>query len=143
MPIQIDVQVEGIIDAINVIGQVLLITDPDLVADQGAAILLARIRARYLAETDPDGVPWQPSEAGKRRKAEGRGGGTLFDTGTLFQSIQAFRQNTGVRSIGTDVPYAAVHQFGLEGQVQRMFLGFSIEDTLLIERLLVARLNAV
>lgn len=97
------------------------------VADAATALVLDANRKRFLAETDPDDQPWVPSKAGAARRAKG-GTGTLFDTGTLFHSIQAFRASGGVAEIGTNVPYARKHQEGI-GVEKRVFLGISENDT--------------
>lgn len=103
-----------------------------------AAVLLNRIRTRFLAETDPDGNKWPESFAAMRRKkraAQGQtgpkaGGGTLFDTGRLFHSIKvdAAEAEKGILRIVTDVPYGRKHQYGEDGMPVRQFLGFSVED---------------
>ena len=101
--------------------------DIDKVADQGAALLLHRIRERFLKQVGPDKIPWVPSFAALRRARTGRGGGTLFNTGRMFHSIQVFTMGPGSRDIGTDVPYAPKHNFGI-GQIRRQFLGFNDDD---------------
>lgn len=97
------------------------------VADAAAALLLDANRKRFLSEVDPDNQPWTPSKAGLARRAKG-GSGTLFDTGALFHSIQAFRASGGMAEIGTDIPYARKHQEGI-GVEKRMFLGINDDDT--------------
>ena len=93
--------------------------DPVKILDEGAAVIYNRMRSRFLIETDPMGVKWPPSQAALRRARSGRGGGTLFDTGKLFRSIQLFADSRTTRSIGTNVtspqgfPYAEKHQFGI------------------------------
>ena len=116
------------------------ILDNDRVADEAGAILLDRIRKRFLDETDPDGRKWPKSKAAQRRKRQGKGGGTLYDTGTLWRSIQLFSRGTGIRAIGTDVPYAKKHQYGLDGMEKRVFLGFSDDDVDLVEALIQKRI---
>lgn len=101
---------------------------PGLLDELGAA-MLARTRARFLQQVDPDGVPWIPSLSAIRRALHGNGGGTLYDTGTLFHSIQLFLVDPNTRGIGTDVPYAIKHQEGQDGNVRRVFLGFGDSDT--------------
>lgn len=116
------------------------LTDPNLVRgilDEAEALQLNRIRTRFLAEKDTNDTPWVPSKAGLRRRALG-GTGTLFDTGKLFHSIQAFASGPFSRSIGTDVPYAWRHQYGV-GTVKREFLGFSEADVMVIEKMVVRR----
>jgi phage gpG-like protein len=108
------------------------------------AVLLNRIKARFLAETDPDGVRWPKSHAAIERAKSGRDGGTLFDTGTLFHSIKAVLKEDGTLSIQTDVPYAVNHQEGYDGFAaipKRVFLGFSREDELLARELMEERIR--
>ena len=114
----------------------------DLATQVGAA-LLNRMRTRFLAETDPDGQKWVPSTFGERRKAQGKGGGTLFDTGALFHSIQLGQASGGEVNIGTDIPYARKHQEGEDGEVQRVFLGFGGDDVKFTEDIIQARLEEI
>lgn len=108
------------------------------ILDQASSLLLARIRQRFLAEVDPDNVPWIPSFAGIRRRAAG-GPGTLFDTGRLFHSIQLFADGPNERTIGTDVPYAAE----LQKRPDRnwVFLGFGEEDKILAQEFVIKRIS--
>lgn len=116
--------------------------DVTSILDEAAAVLLNRIRTRFLAETDPEGKPWEPSKAGIKRRANG-GTGTLFNTGTLFRSIQLHSSGADSRAISTDVPYARKHQLGLDGNKKRVFLGFSQDDAKIVERLLEIRVKKV
>lgn len=123
--------------------------DVEDILDESEALLLNRIRARFLAEEGPD-APWPESKAAKIRKAGGytvrkgkkyTGTGTLFESGTLFHSIHAYSLGPGERAIGTDVRYAPFHQFGLPGFIPpRPFLGFSDEDIGLVEGQIVQRM---
>jgi phage gpG-like protein len=108
---------------------------------EGAALLFNRIRTRYLQQVDPDGIPWQPSEAALMRKKQGRGGGTLFDTGTLFHSIQLYSISPLEMQIGTDVPYGIYHQEGTIHLPVRQFLGFSLEDADLMNDVMIRRIE--
>lgn len=103
--------------------------DPTIPLDQAAALLLHRMRARFLAQTAPGGWKWKRSRAAEIREQEGRGGDTLFDTGNLFRSIQLSIDPTDpmARIIGTDVKYAPFHQEG-KGDMFRPFIGFNEED---------------
>ena len=124
--------------------------DAEEILNEASALLLNRIRTRFLAEQDPDGTPWIPSQASIIRRAGGftgkprkyTGTGTLFESGTLFHSLQAYVKGPGERAIGTDVPYAKKHQLGTDGMVQRKFLGFSDEDLSLFEKLVIRRIEA-
>lgn len=114
------------------------------VLDEGLALLLNRIRTRFLAEEGPDGA-WKQSMAGLKRKSGGytyrkgrryTGTGTLFETGNLFHSIQAAASSLGVRSIKTDIPYATALQ-----DAGWVFMGFSDQDAFLMERLVIRRIE--
>lgn len=113
------------------------------ILDEAEALLLNRIRTRFLNTEDPDGKKWPESEAAAERKAHGRGGKTLFDTGTLWHSIQAYRERFDIRGIGTDVPYGPVHQLGLGHQEKRVFLGFGQDDITVVEARLLQRIEEV
>lgn len=72
---------------------------------------------RFRSSTDPTGARWQPlAEATKKKRRQGSGK-ILVDTGVLRNSVNA---RPGPRSVrfGTNVPYAATHQFG-SGKVPR------------------------
>ena len=114
----------------------------DSVLDQAGAVLLNRIRARFLRQVDTTGVPWKVSEAAKIRRRKGRGGGTLFDTGKLFHSISLSKTGVGERAIGTDVEYAKYHQRGI-GQENREFIGINSDDLGVVLKLLRSRLRAI
>jgi phage gpG-like protein len=82
--------------------------------DEASALLLNRLRTRFLQEKGPNGAPWVPSRSGLIRKSGGytvrngrryTGTGTLYETGRLFRSLQLYRSNL-TRMIGTDVEYA-------------------------------------
>jgi phage virion morphogenesis protein len=107
--------------------------------DQSAAILLNSIRDRFLRMLDSEGNPWLPSQASKNRESSGRGGGTLYDTGKLFHSIQLFAAGETSRAIGTDVPYGALHQYGAVGLPKREFLGISDHDSQLVQTIIIQR----
>lgn len=116
------------------------------VLDEGLAMLLARIKSRFLAEEGPDG-PWTPSLAGIKRKAGGytyrkgkkyTGTGTLFESGNLFHSIQAAASAPGLRSIQTDIPYAPFLQ-----DAGWLFMGFNDDDVFLMEKLVLRRIEEV
>lgn len=134
----IKAEVVGLQGLANLFSKAKLAANPERLLDEITAVLLNRIRARFLTQTDPDGFVWPESQAAKDRAGAG---GTLFDTGTLFNSIQGFNQGPGVRSIGTDVPYAKKHQEGLEGEIKRVFLGFSKEDINIVNLIIFKRIE--
>lgn len=105
---------------------------------EAGAVLLNRIRRRFLAQVDPEGVAWEPSYAAFRRAfrigsdgkklKRGAGGKTLFDTGTLFHSIQLYSVDPFEMSIASDVYYGVFHNEGTATLPKREFMGFSEED---------------
>lgn len=70
-------------------------------------------RMSFRAEQSPAGVPWP-----KSKRAIKDSGKTLADTGRLKASISHQANRDAVKvSTGTNVQYAAVHQFGFLGTV--------------------------
>jgi phage gpG-like protein len=105
------------------------------ILDESGAILFNRLRTRFIQETDPDGNRWVQSAAARHRARTGAGGGTLYDTGRLFHSLQLSALNANESSIGTDVQYAAFNN------VHRVFLGFGDEDLNVAQRLVIKRIE--
>lgn len=106
------------------------------ILDESEAILLNRIRARFLAEQNPNNLQWKRSQAAIKENRK-----TLFKTGTLFHSIQAYKIGRNTRSIGTDVFYAKYHQFGTPTLPIRAFLGMNEDDLMIIERRVLQRIT--
>jgi phage gpG-like protein len=120
--------------------------DTRTILDQGAALLFNRMRTRFLSEIDPTGVKWPRSQAAIRREKSGRGGGTLFDTGKLFRSLQlsAFGESRVISTNVTDkrgFPYGTTHQFGLFGNPRRQFIGFGDDDVHLMSSFIFKRIR--
>ena len=107
--------------------------------DEAAALLFNNVRTRFLAEMDPDRAVWPESKAAAIRRAKGKGGGTLFDTGNLFRSLQLGTLGEDTRVIGTDVFYGVFHNEG-QGQVKRQFLGFGDADVSMAQRVVINRI---
>lgn len=107
--------------------------------DETMALLLNRIRTRFLNTEAPDGSIWPVSAAAIKRNFNGK---TLFDTGTLFHSIQGYVTADNERQIGTNVFYGVFHQFGTKFLPERVFLGASDNDLSLIQGLMVRRVQA-
>ena len=72
------------------------------------------VRTSVVKNFEVGGRPqrWKPS-----RRAVVEGGRTMIDTGRLMKSItsRAYRDRA---EVGTNVIYAAIHQFGFEGDVE-------------------------
>ncbi len=138
MPLVIDINIDGITQTAERLGRIAEAIDPERILDESSAIILNRIRARFLRQESPDGATWPVSQAALKRQKSGRDGGTLFDSGGLFHSIDVATEGAGQREIGTNAPYARKHQEG-DGVEKREFLGFSQEDADVIEALIKAR----
>lgn len=85
-----------------------VLENPRRIMDEiGRHLVLATLR-RFESEREPDGKPWLRSA---RALAEGRR--TLSATGRLRRSIAHVVAPDGhAVEVGSDVAYAAVHQFG-------------------------------
>ncbi len=108
------------------------------ILDAASAYILFRVKDRYLKQEDPDGQAWPESFAARRRKAQGRDGGTGFDTGSLFHSISVGRSGTD-RVVFTNVDYAEDFQ---NGPPERTFMETNFEDEIGVQRVLEDRIKA-
>lgn len=112
--------------------------DTRAILDEAGAVLFQRIKRRFLDQEDPDGQAWIPSKASRKRS----GGGTLYDTGRLFHSLQLYSTGENSRAIGTNVPYGKYHNEGSPPRLpRRQFLGFGDEDATVVERLIIKRIT--
>lgn len=71
--------------------------------------MLKEVQLNFRGEKTPEGDKWIPSKRALRDN-----GKTLRDKGTLQKSINARYNNTSAK-VGTNVTYAAIHQFGSAG----------------------------
>ena len=85
-----------------------VLSNPGDILDRIGRHLVASTHRRFERERAPDGTPWL-----KSARAIAEGGQTLTDTGRLRSSI-AHTLTHGGRGVevGTNVVYAAIHQFG-------------------------------
>jgi len=99
--------------------------------DIGEALLLST-QQRFSDQVDPDGRPWKPlSDEYRRRKKHPK---ILTETTNLRGRI-VWQLVLGGVEVGTDVVYAAIHQFGgragreLAAEIPaRPYLGISAQD---------------
>ncbi len=70
------------------------------------AQLRLHVDERFEDGKGPSGLPWK-----KSRRAQERGGSTLIESGRLLGSMTYVAAPRSVE-IGTNVEYAAIHQFG-------------------------------
>ncbi len=80
--------------------------------------VVSRMRATFEQQADPWGKGWQGLKAStlRKRRKKGAGAQILRDTGRLMNSISHTVGDNEV-TIGTEVEYAAIHQFG--GTIKR------------------------
>ncbi|WP_299427210.1 phage virion morphogenesis protein [uncultured Meiothermus sp.] len=132
-------------------------------ANVGEALVSSTIQ-RFMEQKDPTGQPWQPlaaatvaprardfTKGGRLRKGvEERlqGRKILIQSARLRNSITSKRDGTAV-AVGTNVVYAAIHQFGgMAGRGRRVriparpYLGVSRADQAEITRILQEELGA-
>lgn len=138
--LRIEVKLGGLGSLLKRLTNLKVALDTIAILDEIGAMLLNRIRARFLAETDSEGTQWPESKAAQARRAGG-GTGTLYETGHLFRSVQLAAKGADYRIIGTDVPYGKFHQFGTRLLPRRSFLGVNDEDARLAEALLQHRIE--
>ena len=69
--------------------------------------ILAGAQEAFISQTAPSGVPWE-----KSWRAVLKSGQTLRDRGILMNSLNVQEVTPNSVSVGTNVIYSAVHQFG-------------------------------
>ena len=118
------------------------LADPALMLDEIGGRLEASTRQRFEVGVGPDDVPWKPS-----LRAQEHGGQTLVDTARLRNSITHV-VNGSELLVGTNVIYAAIHQFGgragRDRSVElpaRPYLGISGDDERAIDRIVLSYLE--
>jgi len=89
--------------------------------------VLESTQQRFLAMETPDGDAWEPLafETLARKERQDR---ILTESGTLADTIHYLIENDEVQ-IGSNLEYAATHQFGRDNIAERPFLGLSNDDT--------------
>ncbi len=103
--------------------------------DEIGQMLASAVLRRFETETGPDGTKWAPS-----RRARKKGGQTLTDSARLRQSITHRADAAGVE-VGTNVVYAAIHQFGgtIRKKARKQTLEFDDDTGRFISRRNAAR----
>ncbi|MET4206854.1 phage virion morphogenesis protein [Bradyrhizobium sp. LA2.1] len=87
-------------------GLIARLDDPTLAFEDVGQALITSTHDRWDRGVAPDGSPWPKSLRVKKY-----GGKTLKLSARLYRSVTANASRTGVE-IGTNVVYAAIHQFG-------------------------------
>lgn len=120
------------------------------------AYLQAQAQARFETETGPDGRRWhalsrrtiqrgiRASDVGRDGRLNARGARRismrkiLTDTGRLKSSISYRLNGTSSVSVGSDLVYANIHQFGGSHIPARPFLGLAAGDEQHIRDLVIS-----
>ena len=87
--------------------------------DDIGRMLMSSIDARFERQADPDGRPWAPLKPSTIKDRQRKGYGPreiLTRSRRLRQSITREADASSV-TVGTHIPYAAIHQFG--GEIER------------------------
>jgi len=101
------IEVKGAEEALGTLSEAVARTEhPRDLFDAIGASLVVSTQRRFEIGEDPDGSPWPASI-----RVLLQGGRTLIDTANLLRSITHEASDAGV-AVGTDVAYAATHQFG-------------------------------
>ena len=133
------IEIRGQVKTMSAIEAFIKGADVEEILDATYAVLLNRIRTRFHQQTAPSGERWIPSQA-----AIDENRNTLIKTGRLFRSIQLYQKSSGMRLIGTDVPYAPYLHFGsIRGGIARPFMAFNSEDLSLVEKMIKDRFTKV
>ncbi|UFZ05459.1 phage virion morphogenesis protein [Bradyrhizobium ontarionense] len=82
------------------------LSDPRPMFEDIGLALVTSTHHRFDQQRAPDGSPWPPSLRVKQH-----GGKTLILSSRLYRSI-TFQASTAQVEVGTNVIYAAIHQFG-------------------------------
>lgn len=133
--IELSIDVSGIDraqTALDALGGII----PDLMISIGAVVESQTRRRISEEKTSPDGEPWELRSPGYAQSLR-PGGGILVREGGLLDSI-AFVGAGNEVSVGTDLIYGAIHQFGgtsdmapgPAGIPARPFLGLSGDNEL-------------
>ena len=108
--VSVDIDDRQVKDALSrLIGQV---TDLRPVLDKLAKVVVTRADLSFRGQQSPDGAPWQKLSDATLRRRRGSSAQILKDTGRLASSISAQPASAHEVIVGTNVEYAAVHQFG-------------------------------
>ena len=122
-------------------------------------------KQRFVSQNwhDTTAEPWQPRKRNRRGGKKRQKGAILVDSGRLKRSIRIVSTTTATVTIGTDVPYAQIHNDGFDGNQsvrahsrkgrtvrahtrhmempRRRFLGDSAELTRLLTEFITNELN--
>ena len=126
--ITFDLNLTGLDAAINKLNGVADLHITDLLDQVGGLVESQTRRRLEETKTAPDGTPWADwTDAYKKSRHSGHS--VLDSDGSLIDSI-TFIVGSNEVSVGSNLIYAATHQYGREddGIVARPYLGISPDD---------------
>src|SRR5688572_2403718 len=100
--LRIEVKLGGLGTLLKRLQGLAVALDTTVILDEIGAMILNRIRTRFLGQISSEGESWLSSQAVIQRR-KNNGTGTLFRTGHLFRSVQLAASGADFRVIGTDV----------------------------------------
>jgi phage gpG-like protein len=81
------------------------------------AVAFSKDRFREQAWVDNTTQPWRKRKENARQRNKSQGRAILMKSGRLKRSIRKIRVGPSTAVVGTDVPYAAAHNYGFKGKV--------------------------
>lgn len=90
--------------------------------------LLASTQDRFKTQTDPDGGAWQALQPRTIKRKKYNPTKVLTERGFLRKNLRYQVLNKTTVQVGSNLEYAATHQFGRDKIPARPFLGLSPQD---------------
>ena len=90
--------------------------------------LLARTQDRFKTQTDPDASPWDALAPHTTKRKKYNPTKVLTERGFLRKDLRYQVLNKTTVQVGSNLEYAATHQFGRDKIPARPFLGLSPQD---------------
>lgn len=130
-------EVDGLVDVGRMFGRLSRLDLVELADAAGELLVSSTQRRIHEEKASPDGAAWAPwSERYDDTRLHGVHS-LLVGENHLLTSITNYTSG-GVVRVGSNLEYAAVHQFGSEGDgniVARPYLGVSADDRAALERM--------
>ena len=90
--------------------------------------LLASTQGRFKTQTDPDASPWDALAPHTTKRKKYNPTKVLTERGFLRKDLRYQVLNKTTVQVGSNLEYAATHQFGRDKIPARPFLGLSLQD---------------
>ena len=90
--------------------------------------LLASTQDRFASQTDPEGSPWEALQPRTIKRKKYNAARVLTERGFLRKNLRYQVLSKTTVQVGSNLEYAATHQYGRAGIPARPFLGLSPKD---------------